>query len=138
MYVVLTRRTLTVKIKPMTDFKLHGIDSSLARTDIDATLSKIRSLSNHAKAFGSQSITPTENSSPFHSLMSVAKDSIQAVSQSQNQTDVLKNAYISGDKDVSISQVMISSIKSKVAFEGLVAVRNKLIESYKEIMNMPI
>ncbi len=117
---------------------MESVKSLQSRSDIDSMLSKIRSLSNNTKAFGSSSISPSEGSSPFHAIMSIAKDAIQSVSQSQNQTDVLKNAYISGDKDVSISQVMISSIKSKVAFEGLLAVRNKLIESYKEIMNMPI
>lgn len=122
----------------MNDIKMKGIKSLQSRTDIDSMLSKIRSLSNNATAFGTSAVTSAESASPFHAIMSIAKDAIQSVSQSQNQTDVLKNAYISGDKDVSISQVMISSIKSKVAFEGLLAVRNKLIESYKEIMNMPI
>lgn len=117
---------------------MEGINSLQSRSDIQSMLSKIRSISNNTKAFGAPSITPSEGSSPFHSIMSIAKDAIQSVSQSQNQTDALKSAYISGDKNVSISQVMISSIKSKVAFEGLLAVRNKLIESYKEIMNMPI
>lgn len=133
----ITLHHLTVKIA-MNNIKIQGMDSLVSKMDIDATLSKIRSLSGQAKAFGSQATSQAEKVSPFHSLMAVAKESIQAVSQSQHQSDVLKNAYISGDNNVSISQVMISSIKSKVAFEGLLAVRNKLIESYKEIMNMPI
>ena len=122
----------------MNDLKMESIKSLQSRSDIDSMLSKIRSLSSNAKAFGSSAISSAEQVSPFRAIMSVAKDAIQSVSQTQNQSDVLKNAYLSGDKDVSISQVMISSIKSKVAFEGLLAVRNKLIESYKEIMNMPI
>lgn len=117
---------------------MHAIGSLISRSDIDTTLSKIRSISNQTKAFGTSAPTSTANVSPFQSLMSIAKDSIQSVSQSQQHTDLMKNAYISGDKNVSISQVMIASVKSKVAFEGLVAVRNKLIESYKEIMNIPI
>ncbi|MFI4918658.1 MAG: flagellar hook-basal body complex protein FliE [Legionellales bacterium] len=122
----------------MNNLSLSSIDSLSTRTDIDAMLSKMRSISAQAKAFGSQAVTKAENASPFHSIMAIAKESIQAVSHTQFQTDTLKDAYLSGDNNVSISQVMISSIKSKVAFEGLVAVRNKLIESYKEIMNMPI
>ena len=122
----------------MNDIKMHAVDSLMSRGDINTTLSKIRSLSNQTKAFGVSTLAPSTSVSPFQSLMSIAKESIQNVSQSQQHTDVLKNAYISGDKNVSISQVMIASVKSKVAFEGLLAVRNKLIESYKEIMNIPI
>lgn len=125
-------------MKAMTNIMPQAIDLISPRANIDATLSKIRALSGHAKALGASPLAPSEIVSPFQSLMSVAKESIQHVSQSQNQTDSLKSAYLSGNKDVSISQVMMASVKSKVAFEGLIAVRNKLIESYKEIMNIPI
>lgn len=123
---------------PMSDIKMEGIGSLQSKTDISAMLSKIRAISNSTKAFGASTIAPTEHASSFQAIMSVAKDAIGSVSKAQEQTDMLKNAYISGDKNVSISEVMISSVKSKVAFEGLLAVRNKLIESYKEIMSMPI
>jgi flagellar hook-basal body complex protein FliE len=43
-----------------------------------------------------------------------------------------------GDRSVSLAEVMIASQKSSVAFEATVQVRNKLVESYKEIMNMPV
>jgi flagellar hook-basal body complex protein FliE len=122
----------------MNDITPRSIDSVSPRADIDAMLSKIRSISTQTKALHSQASSPAENVSPFHSIMNIAKNSIQGVSQSQMQTDALKDSYLSGDNNVSISQVMISSIKSKVAFEGLIAVRNKLIDSYKEIMNMQI
>jgi flagellar hook-basal body complex protein FliE len=50
----------------------------------------------------------------------------------------LKQSYMTGDSNVSISQVMMSTMKSKLAFEGLLVVRNKLLDAYKEIMNMPV
>jgi flagellar hook-basal body complex protein FliE len=43
-----------------------------------------------------------------------------------------------GDRSVSLAEAMIASQKSSVAFEATVQVRNKLVESYKEIMNMPV
>lgn len=122
----------------MNDMTVRSIDSLSPRTDIETMLSKIRSISTQTKAFDIQTLNPTSEASPFQSLMAAAKDSIQSVSESQIQFDKVKDNYLSGNANVSISQVMISSIKSKVAFEGLVAVRNKLIDSYKEIMNMPI
>jgi len=63
---------------------------------------------------------------------------VSSVNQVQVQSESLKNAYISGDTTVSMSQVIVASQKSKLAFEGLMAVRNKILDAYKEIMNMPV
>jgi len=43
-----------------------------------------------------------------------------------------------GDRRVSLAEAMIASQKSSVAFEATVQVRNKLVEAYKDIMNMPV
>ncbi|MEF1191389.1 flagellar hook-basal body complex protein FliE, partial [Vibrio parahaemolyticus] len=34
--------------------------------------------------------------------------------------------------------VMIARNKSSVAFEATVQIRNKLVEAYKDLMNMPV
>jgi flagellar hook-basal body complex protein FliE len=99
-------------------------------------LSKIRTISDQTKPVESASDPVAKTQ--FSSLMSIAKDAIANVNSAQQSADSVENAYIAGDKDVSISQVMMASVKSKVAFEGLTAVRNKMIDFYKEIMNMPI
>jgi len=50
----------------------------------------------------------------------------------------MQNAIEMGDRSVSISDAMIASQKSSVAFAATVEVRNKFVEAYKEIMNMPV
>ncbi|MEW8162842.1 MAG: flagellar hook-basal body complex protein FliE [Candidatus Thiodiazotropha endolucinida] len=37
-----------------------------------------------------------------------------------------------------LAQVMIAAQKSSLSFEAMVQVRNKLVEAYKDVMNMPI
>ena len=108
---------------------------AVQRIDITETLSKIRAISNKTSAFGD---TNPVNASNFSQIMAVAKDSISGVNSTQLKAESVKNAYMSGDPNVSLSQVMMTTMKSKVAFEGLLVVRNKLLEAYKEIMNMPI
>lgn len=106
------------------------------RTDISEMLSKIREVSNKSDVFtGNSVVTSTKN---FDDVMSMAKNAVSNVNQVQVQSEVLKNAYISGDSSVSMSQVIVASQKSKLAFEGLMAVRNKILDAYKEIMNMPV
>tara|TARA_Y100000588_G_C14138796_1_gene875070 strand:+ start:600 stop:950 length:351 start_codon:yes stop_codon:yes gene_type:complete len=112
-------------------------DVSVSRTDINQTLNKIRSLASQTKAIRPD--VPSAVQKPeFHSLITAAKDAIGQVNSSQLQSESVKNAFLSGDKNVSISQVMMASVQSKVAFEGLTAVRNKMIDFYKEVMNMPV
>ena len=43
-----------------------------------------------------------------------------------------------GDKSLSLAEVMLAKEKSGIAFEATVQVRNKVLEAYKQIMNMPV
>ncbi|VVC77106.1 Flagellar hook-basal body complex protein FliE [Aquicella siphonis] len=112
------------------------------RSDINEMLSKIREISNKSKVFSeNSSVTPGVNapkSASFQETMSAVKDVFSNVNNIQIESEKVKDAYLSGDKHVSMSQVLIASQKSKLAFEGLVTVRNKILEAYKEIMNMPV
>lgn len=112
------------------------------RSDINEMLSKMREISNKTNVFSDvSSVKTAENANPaggFASAMSAAKDVFTNVNNLQMNSEQIKDAYISGDSSVSMSQVVLASQKSKLAFEGLVTVRNKILDAYKEIMNMPV
>jgi flagellar hook-basal body complex protein FliE len=110
-------------------------NSGISRVEISETLSKLKALASQTKAPAAQSASEAPG---FNQLLSLAKDSIADINTSQLQTEALSSSYLAGNPQVSMSQVMVSSMKSKLAFEGLLVVRNKLLESYKEIMNMPV
>lgn len=116
---------------------MEGISSIASQSAINETLSKIRAISQQTSVFKRPEIVSPDKSN-FGSILTQAKNSIHHVSDAQNSTDALKQAYLTGDPNTSVSQVMVASVKSKIAFEGLVAVRNKFLDAYKEIMNMPI
>lgn len=40
--------------------------------------------------------------------------------------------------DISLAEVMIAKQKSGVAFEATIQVRNKVLEAYRQVMNMPV
>ena len=50
----------------------------------------------------------------------------------------MKQAFELGGKEVSLAEVMVAVQKSDISFEAMVQVRNKLIDAYKEVANMPI
>jgi flagellar hook-basal body complex protein FliE len=63
---------------------------------------------------------------------------INNVNDLQKTSSTLQTRFDRGDEGVSLSDVMIAKNKSSVAFEATLQVRNKLVEAYKELMNMPV
>lgn len=109
------------------------------RSDINEMLSKIREVSGKTKMFGEHDgIKPAHELSGFDGVMNATKGVVSNVNQQIVERDRLQDAYISGDSNVSMSQVILATQKSKMAFEGLISVRNKILDAYKEIMNMPV
>lgn len=64
--------------------------------------------------------------------------SINGVNDLQMESGKLGNAFVAGDPQVSLAEVMIAKQKAGIAFEATVQVRNKLLSAYKEIMSMPV
>jgi len=66
------------------------------------------------------------------------KQSIDHVNEAQQQAGAMRSAFDSGQGDLDLSQVMVAVQKSSLSFEAMLQVRNKLVEAYKDVMNMPI
>ncbi len=79
--------------------------------------------------------TAQQVSADFSNLLS---DALKTVNHLQGQSSELATRFDQGDRSVSLSDVMIARNKSSVAFEATVQVRNKMVQAYKELMNMPV
>ncbi len=120
------------------------------RNDLNEVMSRLRALSERSgiKMTDSPAALDTSNAlgvsatpstgGGFDAIMALAKDAVTNVNQVETTSEQLKTAYVTGDQSVSMSQVIVASQKSRLAFEGLVTVRNKLLDSYREIMNMTV
>jgi flagellar hook-basal body complex protein FliE len=69
---------------------------------------------------------------------SVLKSSLDGVAQMQNNAESMQQAFVLGDNNVNLSDVMINSQKANIAFQTTVQVRNKVIAAYNDIMNMQV
>lgn len=115
------------------------------RVDISRLLLEMRSLKSQSQAFGGvrqigQEQMPGQkteqvNGPRFNDVFAQAINKVNSVQQASATT---ANAYLRGDPNVDITDVMIASQKSTVAFQAMTQVRNKVVEAYKDIMNMPI
>jgi flagellar hook-basal body complex protein FliE len=72
------------------------------------------------------------------SFANVLKQGLDKVNAMQGQAADLTTRFERGEPGVDLAQVMIESQKASVAFRATVEVRNRLVNVYQEIMNMPI
>jgi len=82
-----------------------------------------------------EGVSKVDTKDAFSSLL---KNSINKVNDSQMQSNKLAEAFQNGDPNVEVSEVMIAMQKSSVSFQAMLQVRNKIIQAYQEIMNMPV
>ncbi|MFC4699928.1 flagellar hook-basal body complex protein FliE [Glaciecola siphonariae] len=73
--------------------------------------------------------------SEFSDMLSQAINNVNGL---QGESRELQKRFEMGDPDLSLVDVMVAKEKSGIAFEATVQVRNKLLEAYKTIMNMPV
>jgi flagellar hook-basal body complex protein FliE len=78
--------------------------------------------------------TEKPNNTDFKNVLT---DFIGDVNKSQINSDNITNDFITG-KNVELQDVMISAEKAKTSLELLMEIRNKTIDMYKELTNMPI
>ena len=71
----------------------------------------------------------------FRTMFGNAVDNIN--SQQMHSASLAKR-FEHGDPQVDLPEVMIAAQKASVSFDAMKEVRNKLVEAYKDIMNMPV
>jgi flagellar hook-basal body complex protein FliE len=89
-----------------------------------------------AMRLGENAGVATNNTVPSFSQM--FSNAVNSVNETQQTSSALARAYEQGDPGVTLSQVMVASQKASVSFQALTQVRNKLVDAYKDVMNMPI
>lgn len=60
------------------------------------------------------------------------------VSRAQRVSGELQAAFEMGDPRADLARVMVAMQQSQVAFKATAEVRNRLVQSYQDVMNMPI
>ncbi|MGL5291905.1 MAG: flagellar hook-basal body complex protein FliE [Vibrionaceae bacterium] len=83
-------------------------------------------------------IQPPQGAKVAQDFSAIFSSALNQVNALQQQSSDLSTRFDLGDRSVSLSDVMIARNKSSVAFDATIQTRNKLVEAYKELMNMPI
>ncbi|CEK11239.1 flagellar hook-basal body complex protein FliE [Legionella hackeliae] len=97
------------------------------------------SLLNQLRAMAAKAEGGTvEVGAPALPFGSVLQNALDATNNLQQNADALKARFETGDPKVGIGEVMVASQKSNLAFEATLRVRNKLVQAYQDVMNMPV
>ena len=75
--------------------------------------------------------------SGFDDTVKAVKEQLAKVDDLQQSSDISIKDLLSGKND-DITSVVSAVAKADMSFKLLVGVRNKLIEAYKQTMNMPL
>jgi flagellar hook-basal body complex protein FliE len=112
---------------------LSGNSSPIKRIN----LAELDQLGAAAQAQPPTTVQPSTNpqSSGSDSFPSMLGDLVGEVAQKQADASDTANALLSG-KNVSLHQTMISMEEANVSFQLMVEVRNRLLDSYQELMRM--
>lgn len=66
------------------------------------------------------------------------RNAIEGVNAAQQRSGALVRAFELGEPGADLAKVMVASQQSQVAFRATVEVRNRLVQAYQDVMNMPL
>ncbi|MFA6052152.1 MAG: flagellar hook-basal body complex protein FliE [Methylobacter sp.] len=104
----------------------------MSEMNVNQVLAQMRAMSLEA---GGGKVQETGGNTDFAAML---KRSIDSVNDTQQTAGKMAQDFETGDTSVSLAEVMVASQKASVSFQAMLQVRNKLVEAYKDVMNMPM
>jgi len=99
--------------------------------NVNMVLAQMRAMSIQAGG----PVQKTGGNTDFSELL---QQSIASVNNTQQSAGKMAAAFETGAASTSLSDVMVADQKASVSFQAMLQVRNKLVEAYKDVMNMPM
>lgn len=113
----------------------------MSQIDVNSLLSQMRRLSSQldTPAAGAGAVGGVaDKGSTGASFGDALRQAVGEVSQSQQTADRMMTSFERGDPQTSLAQVMVDVQKADLSFRAMNEVRNKLVDAYKQIMNMSV
>ena|SRR5579883_1260851 len=104
---------------------------------ITSILSQIRTLQQQAALRPDTSEKPAAIG-PQGGFGESLKQAIARVDGDQKQAQNLAQRFELGDPDASLTRVMLAQQTAQLSFRATVEARNRLVQAYQDVMNMPL
>jgi flagellar hook-basal body complex protein FliE len=110
----------------------------MINNQISQVLDQMRAIESLARNQGVGLRAPQAEPSGGQQFTELMQRAIDQVNDNQAAAGELGKRLEMGDPNVDIAQVMVAMQKSRVSFQALTEVRNKLLTAYQDVMNMPV
>jgi flagellar hook-basal body complex protein FliE len=97
---------------------------------------EMRSMQTEAMARPKPAASVQEVGAP--SFADMLGQAVNKVNDTQQASSQLATAFEIGKSGIDLTDVMIASQKASVSFQAVTQVRNKLVQAYQDIMQMPV
>lgn len=88
-----------------------------------------------AGQISSTSSAPTVGGADFQSVL---KKAVLEVNETQNAAQAKVQTFSTGESNMTLEEVMVSLQKANLSFQTMIAVRNRLVDAYKEVTNLQV
>ena len=103
---------------------------------IASVLSQIRSLQSQVQpVLGGAGESAGVNGPGFSETL---QNALKKVNDAQIESRQVAERFELGDPDIDLVKVMIASQQSQLALRATVEVRNRVVQAYQDVMNMPL
>ena len=71
-------------------------------------------------------------------FQNILKNAVENVNSAQNAAKAKAQAFSAGNSDTSLEEVIVSLQKANLSLQGMIAVRNRLVDAYKEVTSLQV
>ena len=107
----------------------------MSNIDVNQIMMQMRAMASAAQGPGVAQPTAAPQGADFAALL---KNSVDQVNATQRESRGMTDAFAKGDPNTDLTEVMVAMQKASLSFQAMTQVRNKLVEAYKDVMNMPV
>ena len=109
----------------------------MSQMEINKVLTQMRALSG-SMGLPETGLTPGAPAPGSPNFGQILEQSINKVNEQQSVAQNMVTGFQTGTGTASVAEVMVAMQKASLSFTAMTQVRNKLVEAYQEVMNMPI
>ena len=103
--------------------------------NVDTMVTRMQAL---AAAASGKPISTDNQAANGVDFSAVLKNAIENVNTAQNSAQAKAQSFTLGASDTSLEDVIVSLQKANLSLQGMIAVRNRLVDAYKEVTNLQV
>ena len=107
----------------------------MSTPNVDSMITRMQALATAASGKPIATDNATNNGVDFSAVL---KNAIENVNTAQNSAQAKAQSFATGASDTSLEDVIVSLQKANLSLQGMIAVRNRLVEAYKEVTNLQV